>query len=72
MSPSDTGIPTCPPGPAVVRVGTVADELNALAAALPHARLVEVPAGHMLSLEEPGTLAAAVRSLTAPSEAPAP
>jgi 3-oxoadipate enol-lactonase len=36
-----------------------------LAAALPHARLVEVPAGHMLSLEEPGTLAAAVRSLTA-------
>jgi 3-oxoadipate enol-lactonase len=35
-----------------------------LAAALPRARLVEVPAGHMLSLEEPGTLAAAVRSLT--------
>jgi pimeloyl-ACP methyl ester carboxylesterase len=35
-----------------------------LAAALPDARLVEVRAGHMLSLEEPGTLAAAVRSLT--------
>ncbi len=34
-----------------------------LAEALPRARLVEVPAGHMLSLEEPGTLAAAVRSL---------
>jgi 3-oxoadipate enol-lactonase len=37
-----------------------------LAAALPHARLVEVPAGHMLAFEEPVTLAAAVRSLTAP------
>jgi 3-oxoadipate enol-lactonase/4-carboxymuconolactone decarboxylase len=37
-----------------------------LAAALPNARLIEVPAGHMLSLEEPGTLAAAVRSLTTP------
>ncbi len=36
-----------------------------LAAALPDARLVEVRAGHMLALEEPGTLAAAVRSLTA-------
>ncbi len=35
-----------------------------LAEALPDARLVEVPAGHMLSLEEPSTLAAAVRSLT--------
>jgi 3-oxoadipate enol-lactonase / 4-carboxymuconolactone decarboxylase len=36
-----------------------------LAAALPQARLVEVSAGHMLYLEEPGTIAAAVRSLTA-------
>ena len=36
-----------------------------LATALPNARLVEVRAGHMLSLEEPVTLAAAVRSLTA-------
>ncbi|HEX4433136.1 MAG TPA: alpha/beta hydrolase [Frankiaceae bacterium] len=44
-----------------------------LAAALPRARLVEVPAGHMLSLEEPVTLAAAVRSLTAAaSEQPRP
>jgi pimeloyl-ACP methyl ester carboxylesterase len=43
-----------------------------LAAALPQARLVEVPAGHMLSLEEPLTLAAAVRSLTAPELLPAP
>jgi pimeloyl-ACP methyl ester carboxylesterase len=36
-----------------------------LAAALRQARLVEVSAGHMLALEEPGTIAAAVRSLTA-------
>lgn len=43
-----------------------------LAAALPNARLVEVRAGHMLSLEEPGTLAAAVRSLTAPPHASRP
>jgi pimeloyl-ACP methyl ester carboxylesterase len=43
-----------------------------LAAALPDARLVEVRAGHMLPLEEPGTLAAAVRSLTVPRAAPAP
>ena len=35
-----------------------------LAAGLPRARLIEVPAGHMLPLEEPSTLAAAVRSLT--------
>ncbi len=43
-----------------------------LAAALPNARLVDVRAGHMLSLEEPGTLAAAVRSLTVPSRTATP
>ena len=35
-----------------------------LAAALPKAALIEVNAGHMVAFEEPGTIAAAVRSLT--------
>lgn len=44
-----------------------------LAAALPRSTLVEVSAGHMLAFEEPGTVAAAVRSLTRPQpREPAP
>ncbi len=35
-----------------------------LARALPRARLVELEAGHMLALEEPGAVVSAVRSLT--------
>jgi pimeloyl-ACP methyl ester carboxylesterase len=38
---------------------------GALAAALPQGRLVSIAAGHMVAFEEPGAVAAAVRSLTA-------
>lgn len=38
---------------------------SALAAALPRSRLVNVEAGHMVAFEEPGSVAAAVRNLTA-------
>ncbi len=40
-----------------------------LAESLPDARLIEVAGGHMLSFEEPGLVAAAVRELTSESEA---